>query len=613
MAFLKLSDAAFGTLGLTISENLDLAQISQDLSELLGVPFQIDSLDLSDVTRTGLSLTGSGQPDSAISVGNLNSYQTVNGTALNGFAILQLTAATIASDGTTYDLLDGELFAVESETFLSYDSLMGTFDFSATGTAELDILVGSVAPFDSPGGDFPYSGYRIIGNAGDNIFYGNDDFDPTYAGSNSYFAGAGDDVFVGALDTARFEGGEGSDIILGGVGEDELFGHLRDAPAADPDAPYAYVADGDLLFGGDGFDYVDGGVGNDHIYASAGLDTLVGGEGRDRFYFADNYDIPTGLGEEVLVYTGPDVSNENDSGPDVVVDFNAAQDLLVFPVFDDSIDLQFASVFTFFDTVDEFDQPVVNFEVFDQSETLLASYIVEDQADAMGLENLLVQVEQSSDVTVGLLDLTVEDLNTETDVPLSFEVVYRSPGQSQGGNYDFFDNLQVDATVAPSSPLGGQDKFNLIDLGITDYLLEAGSTEASDPGTRVAVQDILFTFVGQEGFTYQTLGEGQDSVAENFFFDAEGEAFRGLRVEYLPFDPQEEGQDAIAVYVDADGDGDFRPTSDLAFTVDGVFGDFEPGQLTAADLYDDPLGDGAGTGIFLFDERQYDLWFNDVV
>ncbi|QIB64749.1 calcium-binding protein [Kineobactrum salinum] len=611
MASLKLSDAAFGTLGLTISENLDLAQISQDLSELLGVPYQIDSLDLSEVTRTGLSLTGSGLPDSAISVGNLNSYQPVDAIALNGFAILQLTEATIASDGVIYDITDGELFAAQSETFLSYDSVMGTFDFSATGTAALDILVGSVAPFDAPGGDFPYSGYRIIGNAGDNIFYGNSNFDPSYAGSNSYFAGAGDDVFVGALDTARVEGGEGADILLGGTGEDELYGHLRDAPAGDPDAPYVYVADGDLLFGGDGFDYVDGGVGNDHIYASAGRDTLVGGEGRDRFYFADNYDIPTGLALEILPYTGPDVSNENDSGPDIVEDFNAAQDLLVFPVYDTNIDLQFASMFSFFDTVDEFDQPVVNFEISDQSENLQARYVVEDGTDAMGLENLLVQVEQSSDFTDGLLDLTVEDLNTETNVPLSFEVVYRSPGQSQGGNYDIFSGLDVDAVV-PDSLLGGQDKFNLIDLGITDYLLDPGSTGVGDPGSRVPVQDILFTFVGLEGFTYETLGEGQDSVAEDFFFDAGSEAFRGLRVEYRPFDPQQEGQDAIAVYVDADGDGDFRATSDLAFTVFGLSGDFAPGELTAADLYDDPLADGSGTGIFLFEERQYDLWFNDV-
>lgn len=74
-----------------------------------------------------------------------------------------------------------------------------------------------------------------------------------------------------------------NDILLGGDGNDSLFGESGN----------------DILDGGDGIDFLFGGAGDDVLIGGAGFDVLNGGAGADTFTFNSLDDIPTG-GRDVI-------------------------------------------------------------------------------------------------------------------------------------------------------------------------------------------------------------------------------------------------------------------------------------------------------------------------
>lgn len=597
MAFLKLSDSAFGTVGLTITEAINLNTISQQISSLLGMPFSFDSLDVSAVTRTGLTATGLGVAGSRLTVGDYLLFDPL--APISGFEILALTEQTIATHGATYDVRSGGLWAAGADFGLDFGADIRTLDFSATGTANLDILIDGIAPLDTA--EVP-GGYRIIGNDAANVFYGFTTTDSlAYFGSNSFDAAGGDDVIFGGQGNDTAEGGAGNDRLFGDQGDDSLYGNL-----VTPDA--AVLNDNDILFGGFGVDRLEGGPGNDWLFAGQEADSLNGGDGRDRFLVVENFDISSGvlefdfqLGEEVevLVNTGFGVAFVE--APNVIEDFTVGDDLLVFGLDDQGLINTSGNVFVDFDAVNS----VITLDNF----SVEASFTIADTLGDAGETDLLFRVSQSEGLSQGTqqLDYGISRPD-ESTFDGSFEVVYTSAAESSGFDpqigviYDTYSQLQVTPT-AVSGVRAGQDKFDFTDLDL-------GSAD------QAAVEDILFTTVEDYGpFTVESFNDGDPEEAD-FFFDADAGVDRALRVE---FDVSFGG---MAVYVDANLDGNYNPLDDLAVVVeslqDGNDFDFFNGntglyEITKTDLYNPNPADGsAPTGIFIFDEDQYEFWFNDV-
>jgi Ca2+-binding RTX toxin-like protein len=135
--------------------------------------------------------------------------------------------------------------------------------------------------------------YRAFGQGGDDTIIGT-------ARQDVLDGGDGDDYINGNDLSDMIRGGAGNDIlqgegsnaygwldwILGGEGDDELYGRLGN----------------DTLEGGAGADALFGGQGMDRVYGLAGDDDLDGGSGNDRLYGnAGNDDIiKTDIGKSLL-------------------------------------------------------------------------------------------------------------------------------------------------------------------------------------------------------------------------------------------------------------------------------------------------------------------------
>ncbi|MBV9930673.1 MAG: cadherin-like domain-containing protein [Alphaproteobacteria bacterium] len=173
-----------------------------------------------------------------------------------------------------------------------------------TGTADDDILIGSVGPdtinaldgqdavFGLAGADTIYGGDGLDnlngGDGNDYIDGGNGDDDISGDdGNDQLFGQAGNDNIFGGNGDDQISGGDGNDNISGEAGNDVITGGNDD----------------DVLRGGDGNDSLDGGDGNDFLSGDAGSDVLTGGAGSDVFSFT----LPT---------TGPDQITDFASGTD---------------------------------------------------------------------------------------------------------------------------------------------------------------------------------------------------------------------------------------------------------------------------------------------------------
>lgn len=164
-----------------------------------------------------------------------------------------------------------------------------------------------------------YSDEFLIGtNAGDTIHAG--------GGSNIVIGGAGNDVLDvrwsslpdkdglnfaewrehkrGATDWLwggegddRLEGSFGTDIQHGGSGNDQLRGQDGD------DRLYGESGD-DFLRGDNGHDLLSGGDGRDHLVGNRGNDTLIGGNGADRLEGGNGADRIEGGVARDIIYGG---------------------------------------------------------------------------------------------------------------------------------------------------------------------------------------------------------------------------------------------------------------------------------------------------------------------
>jgi Ca2+-binding RTX toxin-like protein len=151
---------------------------------------------------------------------------------------------------------------------------------------------------------------------------GNDDVDGG-TGADSIDGGVGNDDLDGGADDDDLDGGLGNDDIDGGDGDDDALGgggndRLNGGNGSDM---LCGESGNDRIVGGTGHDSLRGGGGNDKMSGGTGNDTLEGGEGRD--------EMTGGAGEDHFLYTAI-ADSAVGSKRDVITDFDAADDTLVF-------------------------------------------------------------------------------------------------------------------------------------------------------------------------------------------------------------------------------------------------------------------------------------------
>ncbi|WP_254796979.1 Hint domain-containing protein [Sulfitobacter albidus] len=154
-------------------------------------------------------------------------------------------------------------------------------------------------------------------------------------GDDTIVAGDGDDNVDGGSGADRVEGGAGADTVSGGGGSDTLIGGAGDdslngggnadsIEGGDGQDTIQGGAGGDTIDGGAGADSIEGGGGNDFIRHAVGGDTVDGGAGSDTIYggFAPGDDdavLRGGDGNDSIVTYGANDTVFGDAGNDTIV------------------------------------------------------------------------------------------------------------------------------------------------------------------------------------------------------------------------------------------------------------------------------------------------------
>jgi len=139
--------------------------------------------------------------------------------------------------------------------------------------------------------------FTIVNNDGSAEVYGteaNDIIDGN--GAKKIYGLGGNDIICGGFGKSMniIYGGEGSDVLIGEGGTDELWGGPGE------DVLRGGGNTGNLiekLYGGPGTDWLEGGPGDDHLFGGAGPDYLFGGIGDDKLY-GDNIEDSINKEEE---------------------------------------------------------------------------------------------------------------------------------------------------------------------------------------------------------------------------------------------------------------------------------------------------------------------------
>ena len=118
-------------------------------------------------------------------------------------------------------------------------------------------------------------------------------------------SGSGDDlVFTNNWGVTTTHAGEGADTVIGGRGQDIIYGE-------DGDDKLRGRVGNDVLYGGGGMDDIRGGVNHDILIGGDGDDSLKGDQGRDLVIGGlGNDDVRGGLGRDILI--GPATTYDND-------------------------------------------------------------------------------------------------------------------------------------------------------------------------------------------------------------------------------------------------------------------------------------------------------------
>jgi Ca2+-binding RTX toxin-like protein len=134
-------------------------------------------------------------------------------------------------------------------------------------------------------------------------------------GSDYLTGGGGDDLIDGGNGHDRLYGGKGDDNLVGGAGNDSLYGGAgndtldggldKDLVQGDAGDDTALGGDGDdRVLGVTGNDYLSGDEGNDRVEGGAGDDLLLGRTGGDRLYGGTGNDVLLGGSESDTLYGG---------------------------------------------------------------------------------------------------------------------------------------------------------------------------------------------------------------------------------------------------------------------------------------------------------------------
>ena len=155
----------------------------------------------------------------------------------------------------------------------------------------------------------------LIGGDGNDSIYGE-------AGDDALLGGAGGDYITGGAGDDRLWGQAGDDSLDGGEGSDLIFGQGGNDTIAGGDAR-------DIVLGGDGDDYVDGGAGDDGLWSEGGNDTLAGGDGEDFLAGGEGDDsLRGGAGRDYLDGEGGNDILDGGTGYDVLAGGGGADRLI---------------------------------------------------------------------------------------------------------------------------------------------------------------------------------------------------------------------------------------------------------------------------------------------
>ncbi|MGD1804938.1 phytase [Dapis sp. BLCC M126] len=150
-----------------------------------------------------------------------------------------------------------------------------------------------------------------------------------------------DDIAAPIDEDRSLEGGSEADNIIGGTGNDNIFGFEGADTLEGNNGNDNIVGDdgNDLLFGQNGDDTLDGGSGNDFLFGEndddemnggAGNDRLNGGAGSDRLNGGAGSDTLTGgVGIDNFIFAANQEFNSNNVGIDEITDFVVGQDKIV--------------------------------------------------------------------------------------------------------------------------------------------------------------------------------------------------------------------------------------------------------------------------------------------
>ncbi len=215
-------------------------------------------------------------------------------------------ASVILADGRNWGVyLDGlyETFAATyAAGYWGYQDPNDGADL-IDGGAGNDIIIAGAGDDYVLGG----SGHDAIsGQQGDDSLDGQDGIDFLFGDGDGTILSAnytpwdqhGRDTLVGGAGNDTLYGQGRDDLLFGGEGNDTLYG---DRAFAGPATPIEYQG-ADILYGGAGNDYLYGDGGNDILIGGTGVDRLDGGAGDDTIVFKDgDFDAANGFDVDVVV------------------------------------------------------------------------------------------------------------------------------------------------------------------------------------------------------------------------------------------------------------------------------------------------------------------------
>ncbi len=314
----------------------DVDAINISLSVLngsIGQTFDDLEIDTADTLASRLNATAPNSVYLTEIAGRLNVQQVVSTsqgnvrlsvqeTLANGDDLTVVSGGNVTATNGRVILQAGDNIAVSGT--LAGQSVYITGDYRSRDAIGTNIAVsGSVsAPLFEVSGD---SDSDVIDISAVTVaavirgFEGDDDVTGG-TGADQIFGGLGRDILrgMGGNDLIVADRGIG-DILLGGDGDDQLFGSDEGAES-DPD-----FADANRTG-----DMIDGGAGNDQIWSLGGADYILGGLGNDVIDSGTGSDLVRGNDGDDTIFVGMGLNDEahGDAGNDKITGSNTGQDRL---------------------------------------------------------------------------------------------------------------------------------------------------------------------------------------------------------------------------------------------------------------------------------------------